>query len=74
MGTLDAFRRQGLAAKLLAALEESSKRQFGAVCGFLQAREIAIPFYESQGWVLTDEPYSIPNVGPHRSMMKHFDQ
>jgi len=74
MGTLDAFRRQGLAAKLLAALEESSKRKFGAVCGFLQAREIAIPFYESQGWVLTDEPYSIPNVGPHRSMMKHFDQ
>ena len=72
MGTLEAHRRQGYACKILNALEEASKAEFGAVCGFLQARKRAIPFYLSQGWVLIDEPYSIPNVGPHRSMMKRF--
>ena len=72
MGTLDAHRRNGFAATILNSLEQGSKEQFGAVCGFLQAREVAIPFYESQGWQVIDDPYSIPNVGPHRSMMKRF--
>ena len=72
MGTLDGHRRQGFAAEILSALEEASKDTFGAVCGFLQARQAAIPFYQSQGWILIDEPYSIPNVGSHRSMMKRF--
>jgi len=72
MGTLEAHRRKGLAAVVLEALEKASVQQFSAVCGFLQAREVAIPFYESQGWEIVDEPYSIPNVGPHRSMMKRF--
>ena len=72
MGTLDAHRRKGLAAIVLEALETASVQQFDAVCGFLQAREVAIPFYQSQGWEVVDEPYSIPNVGPHRSMMKRF--
>jgi len=72
MGTLDSHRRQGFAADVLGALEQASVKKFNAVCGFLQAREGAISFYQSQGWVLIDEPYSIPNVGPHRSMMKQF--
>tara|TARA_B100000161_G_scaffold251280_1_gene210210 strand:+ start:6156 stop:6671 length:516 start_codon:yes stop_codon:yes gene_type:complete len=72
MGTLEAHRRKGLAAVVLEALEKASVQQFEAVCGFLQAREAAIPFYQSQGWEVVDEPYSIPNVGPHRSMMKRF--
>lgn len=72
MGTLDAHRRNGFAATILNSLEQGSKEQFGAVCGFLQAREVAIPFYESQGWKVIDDPYSISNVGPHRSMMKRF--
>ncbi len=72
MGTLDSHRRQGFAADVLDALEKASVKKFNAVCGFLQAREGAISFYQSQGWILIDEPYSIPNVGPHRSMMKQF--
>ena len=72
MGTLDAHRRNGFAATILNSLEQGSKEQFGAVCGFLQAREVAIPFYESQGWQVIDDPYSIPNVGLHRSMIKRF--
>ena len=72
MGTLDTHRRNGFAAKILNSLEQISKDHFDAVCGFLQAREVAIPFYESQGWKVIDDSYSIPNVGPHRSMMKRF--
>ena len=70
MGTLQTFRRMGLAAKVLHTLEEKAKEVFSAKIGLLQAREEAIQFYESAGWTVIDQPYSIPNVGLHRSMMK----
>lgn len=72
MGTLPEERRKGYAAQVLLNLEIESKNQFGARFGFLQAREFAIPFYQSQGWEIIDEPYTIDGIGPHRSMMKHF--
>ena len=72
MGTRPESRRQGHAATVLQALEAASKDHFGAKIGLLQAREVAIPFYLSQGWMLIDEPYSIQGIGPHRSMMKEF--
>ena len=70
MGTLSTHQRQGNAANVLMQLEEASVTKFGATTGFLQARAHAIPFYESQGWVIIDEEYVIPGIGPHRSMMK----
>ena len=70
MGTLQTSRRMGLAAKVLEALEKETKEIFSAKTGLLQAREEAIPFYQSAGWTVIDQPYSIPNVGQHRSMMK----
>ena len=70
MGTLSTFQRQGNAANVLRQLEEQSVIKFGASIGLLQARAHAIPFYESQGWVIIDEEYEIPGIGPHRSMMK----
>ena len=72
MGTLPEERRKGFAAQVLSNLETESKNQFGARFGFLQAREFAIPFYQSQGWEIIDEPYSIEGIGPHRSMMKQL--
>ena len=72
MGTLGSHRRQGFAANVLSQLEKSSIELLGASAGFLQAREIAIPFYQSQGWQIIDDPYEIEGIGPHRSMMKHF--
>ena len=72
MGTLPEARRKGLAAEVLANLETESKAQFDAKFGFLQAREFAIPFYQSQGWEIIDHPYSIDGIGPHRSMMKQL--
>ena len=73
MGTLDSYRRRGYAAEVLSQLEKSSVELLSASAGFLQAREIAIPFYQSQGWEIIDGPYEIVGIGPHRSMMKHFN-
>ena len=72
MGTLASHRRKGCAASVLSQLEENAVKTFGATAGFLQAREHAIPFYQSQGWEIIDAPYEIKGIGPHRSMMKHF--
>ena len=72
MGTKPKSRRKGYAAMVLSSLEQTSKQTFGAKFGFLQAREIAIEFYQSQGWKIIDEPYSIEGIGPHRSMMKEL--
>ena len=72
MGTLDNYRRKGLAAEVLSALEEVAKVHLAAKIGLLQAREHAIPFYQSQGWQIIDEPYEIKGIGPHRSMMKRL--
>ena len=72
MGTMDNYRRRGLAAQVLSALEANAKQHLSAKLGLLQAREHAIPFYLSQGWQIIDEPYDISGIGPHRSMMKHL--
>jgi len=72
MGTRLQGRRQGLATAVLAALETESKQHFSAKTGFLQAREAAFVFYQSQHWLMIDSPYSIEKIGPHHSMMKQF--
>ena len=72
MGTLPDHQRKGYAADVLAELERIMSTEFGCKTGLLQARQHAIPFYESQGWTLIDEPYTIGVIGPHRSMVKRF--
>lgn len=70
MGTLDEYQGQGLASKVLDALERESKQLWNAKTGWLQARVVAIPFYESNGWCCFGPEYDIPNVGAHVSMWK----
>ncbi|MGE0637090.1 MAG: GNAT family N-acetyltransferase [Bacteroidia bacterium] len=70
MGTLPEFQGKGLAAKVLAALEETAKQHWNARTGWLQARIAAIPFYEKCGWTAYGEEYDVNKVGPHRSMWK----
>lgn len=72
MGTLPTHQRQGHAARILQELERLMSGEFGCKTGFLQARQHAIPFYQSQGWALIGEPYEIGLIGPHMSMMKRF--
>jgi predicted GNAT family N-acyltransferase len=72
MGTLLSHQRQGHAASVLQKLEQVMSSTFDCKIGLLQAREHAIPFYQTQGWHCIDEPYVIGVIGPHRSMMKRF--
>lgn len=72
MGTLEAFRGQGLAAAVLRKLEEEAVRLWNVRSGWLQARLVALPFYAGQGWTCFGPEYDVPNVGPHRSMWKAF--
>jgi len=72
MGTRLQGRRKGLATAVLTALETESKQHFSAKTGFLQAREAAFAFYQSQHWLMIDSPYSIEKIGPHHSMMKEL--
>jgi hypothetical protein len=72
MGTRPQGRRQGLASTVLSALELNSIQHFSAKTGFLQAREAAFSFYQSQHWQMIDSPYDIQKIGPHHSMMKQF--
>jgi GNAT superfamily N-acetyltransferase len=70
MGTLPEFQGKGLAAQVLAALEQTAKQHWNARTGWLQARLAAIPFYEKCGWTAYGEEYDVNKVGPHRSMWK----
>lgn len=72
MGTLPQHQRNGFAAQVLRELERIMTKNLACKTGFLQARTHAIPFYESQGWVIIDEPYEIIGIGPHYSMSKKF--
>jgi len=72
MGTLPSHQRRGHAATVLAALERRMVTLHNAKTGLLQAREVALDFYRAQGWTVIDEPYDIPGIGPHRSMIKTF--
>ena len=74
MGTREGYRRRGIAGLILSKLEELSSIYFEATFGFLQAREVAYDFYESQGWEKIDSEYTIQKIGPHNSMMKKLNK
>ncbi|MAT86883.1 MAG: hypothetical protein CMA25_08030 [Euryarchaeota archaeon] len=73
MGVLTSNQRAGIGSTILKKLECEAVSQFKAKYGFLQARENAVRFYQSQGWKIIDEPYTIPKIGLHYSMMKSLE-
>lgn len=73
MATLEEFRGKGLASHVLKACEVESAKLWNAQTGWLQARIAAIPFYLQNGWTCFGPVYHVPNVGPHRSMWKNFE-
>ena len=73
MGTLNEWRRRGLASGIVIALEAAAISHWGAKSGWLQARIDAIPMYAGEDWVQFGEEYSVKGIGPHRSMWKSLD-
>ncbi len=72
MGTDPAYRGKGYGAKILMALELAAIDHWNVESGWLQARIAALPFYSKNGWTAFGKPYTVPHVGPHRSMWKMF--
>ena len=72
MGVEAKYRRRGLGAMILDALEDEAMRVWSARSGWLQARKDAISFYAHAGWEVFGDAYNIIRIGEHRSMWKYF--
>ncbi|MBC8514236.1 GNAT family N-acetyltransferase [bacterium] len=72
MGTRPSSKRQGLAKKVLRALEGEAMTLWGAESGWLHARERAVPFYGDSGWTVLGQPFVIPTIGLHATMNKRL--
>ncbi len=73
MGTLNGWRRQGLASGIVVALEAAAVAHWGAKSGWLQSRIGAISMYAGEDWVHFGNEYEVKGIGPHLSMWKMLD-
>lgn len=69
MATDPRFRRRGLGFKLMSVSFEILKDNCCDVV-WCKARIVAIPFYESLGFVTVGDEYTIRDIGPHYTMFK----
>lgn len=71
MATDDAYRGLGVGRKVLAFTEIVVRDCLQQVdLMWCNAREVAISFYEKNGWHCTSDLFDIPTAGPHRKMVK----
>jgi len=69
MGTLNEVRGQGAGAAIIDYACQWCKSK-GVNWIWCDAREIAFPFYEKQGFSFLSELYEVHPVGPHRMMAR----
>lgn len=69
MAVLDLHQKKGFGEKLLQAAENYIARESGELIWF-NAREIAVGFYERNGYKKAGNLFEIPGVGPHFVMCK----
>jgi N-acetylglutamate synthase-like GNAT family acetyltransferase len=62
---------KGIGKKIMNALEEEARSR-GAKSVFLQAREIAVPFYLSCGYEIIEKTFLLYNTIQHYSMKKNL--
>ncbi len=62
---------KGIGKKIIKALEEEASRR-GAKSVFLQAREIAVPFYLSCGYEIIEKTFLLYDSIQHYSMKKNL--
>jgi len=71
MAVLEAFQGQGI-GKLLVAHAENQVRQQNICTVWMNARLIAVPFYEACGYLKEGETFELPYGGTHYKMTKHL--
>ena len=71
MAVLEAFQGQGI-GKLLVAHAENQVRQQNICNLWMNARLIAVPFYEACGYQKQGETFELPYGGTHYKMTKHL--
>ena len=69
MGVLPEWRRQRVGEALIEASCEAARSQ-GVAFLWCDAREVALRFYEAQGFQFLSSTYEIPLIGPHRMMAR----
>jgi len=72
MATASAFQGEGIGRFLLASAEEILINGSPIRLLWCNSRAAAVGFYEKQGWQCISDIIEIPNVGPHRKMMKRI--
>ena len=72
LAVAESFRRRGIAAALVATLEKTAL-EMSVQRIILQARSIAVPFYESQGYSVVEKTYVLYGEIQHYLMAKNLD-
>lgn len=70
MGVDDSYRRQGVGAGLLELISNHLEATSQETLLWFNAREVAIPFYESSGFIAVGEFFPVPKIGQHKVMWK----
>jgi len=73
MAVAPELQRTGSGSTLLGAGENHIRARRLADYLWCNARLRAIPFYERHGWAVIGDEFEIPEVGPHRRMLKRLD-
>ena len=69
MAVLASFQKRGIGDALVKKAEEMVLARNGTFI-WMNAREIAVRFYEKLGYVKHGEPFTIPKIGLHYVMVK----
>lgn len=69
MAVLPEFQKKGLGQVLVREAEEEVKKRGGNFI-WMNARKVALPFYERLGYVITGTEFAIKTAGPHYVMYK----
>jgi len=71
MAVLDTERGKGIGAALVKAAERRVEQQKIGLL-WMNARRIAVPFYQKMGYIIEGPGFDIPIAGPHHYMTKHI--
>ncbi|MEL4307852.1 GNAT family N-acetyltransferase [Joostella sp. CR20] len=73
MAVLDVHQKKGFGA-LMVQKAETVMLEKGGDFIWLNAREIAVPFYKKMGYKIVGDVFQVPEIGPHYLMTKSFSE